>query len=134
MGVQAFTFAPRFADRVARLLQRVEHRAALNPAEREAAYRLRYEAYLRQNLLSPRLDAMLHDELYDQSPNALTTLTFIDGALASTVRVHVVADGCSSSPTRDVFPDVLDPHLRAGRIIVDPSRLAAEAQMSGAFP
>ncbi len=134
MVVQAFDHAPRFADRVARMLERVEFRAALAPADREAAYRLRYQAYLRQNLLGPRVDAMLHDEIYDKSDNALTTLTFIDGELASTVRVHVVTNDAAASPTCDVFPDVLAPHLRMRRIIVDPSRLAAQAEMSSEFP
>lgn len=34
-----------FSDRVLRLLERVEHRVATAPAEREAAFRLRFEAY-----------------------------------------------------------------------------------------
>ncbi len=95
------------------MLERVEFRAALTPADREAAYRLRYQAYLRQNLLGPRVDAMLHDEIYDKSDNALTTLTFIDGELASTVRVHVVTNDAAASPTCDVFPDVLAPRIFA---------------------
>ena len=34
-----------FSDRVLRLLERVEHRVATEPADREAAFRLRFEAY-----------------------------------------------------------------------------------------
>jgi N-acyl amino acid synthase FeeM len=77
---------------------------------------------------------MLYDEVYDECPNSLTTLTYIDGELASTVRVHVVHDGASVSPACDVFPDVLTPHLRAGRVIIDPSRLAARMEMAKRFP
>jgi hypothetical protein len=63
MYVQASGHAQRFADRVAEMLDRVEHRLAVCQADREAAYRLRYEAYLRQNLLNQRLEAMLYDEV-----------------------------------------------------------------------
>jgi hypothetical protein len=134
MDVEVSGHAPRFADRVAAMLERVEHRAAVSRADREEAYRLRYEAYLRQNLLNERLDAMLYDEVYDESPNSLTTLTYIDGQLASTVRVHVVSDEAAVSPALDVFPDVLAPRLKGKRIIVDPSRLAARAEMAARFP
>jgi hypothetical protein len=134
MDVYVSGHASRFADRVAAMLERVKHRPAVSRADREAAYRLRYEAYLRQNLLNERLDSMLYDEVYDESPNSLTTITHIDGELASTVRIHVVNNEAAVSPALDVFPDVLEPHLKGNRIIIDPSRLAARAEMAGRFP
>jgi hypothetical protein len=134
MDVQALGHSSRFADRVAKMLECVEHRPALRRADRETAYRLRYEAYLRENLLTPRLEAMLYDEIYDNSPNSLTTMTYIEGELASTLRVHVITDEVAVSPTCDVFPDVLAPHLRRHRLIVDSSRLAARADMARRFP
>ena len=134
MYVHALGHSPRFADRVEKMLERVEHRPAMCQADRKAAYRLRYEAYLRENLLNQRLDAMLYDEVYDASPNSLTTVTYVDGELASTVRVHVITDKEGISPARDVFPDVVTPYLRAQRVIIDPSRLAARADMARRFP
>ena len=134
MYIQASSHAPRFADRVAEMLGRVEHRPAICQADREAAYRLRYEAYLRQNLLNERLDATLYDEVYDKSPNSLITMTYIDGELASTVRVHIITDEAAISPALDVFPDVLEARLRERRVIIDPSRLAARADIAKRFP
>lgn len=134
MDVHVSGRAQRFADRIAAMLERVEHRPAVTRADREAAYRLRYEAYLRQHLLNERLDAMLYDEVYDESPNSIGVLTYIDGELASTVRVHIVQNEASISPARDVFPEVLAPHLKAGRVIIDPSRLAASMDMARRFP
>jgi hypothetical protein len=130
-GVRSTT--SRFSDRVLRLLERVEHRCAYTRAEKEAAYRLRYEAYIRQGLIEPRLDGRLYDEAYDDAPNAWITTTFIDGELASTVRVHVATDENSVLPSLSVFSDVLMPHLRMGRVIVDPTRLAARLEF-GRFP
>jgi hypothetical protein len=134
MHVHASGHSSRFADRAARMLDRVEHRPALRPADREAAYRLRYEAYLRQNLLNPRIDATLYDEVYDEARNSLTTLTYIEGELASTVRLHVMGDEAAVSPAHDVFPDVLAPLLRMRRVIIEPARLAARAEMARRFP
>ena len=134
MYVQVSGHARCFADRVAAMLERVEHRPAMSQADREAAYRLRYEAYLRQNLLNQRLDAMLYDAVYDKSPNSLILMTYIEGELASTVRVHVVTDELAVSPALDVFPDVLAPRLRERRVMIDPSRLAARPDMARRFP
>src|SRR5664280_54827 len=80
-----------FSDRVFRLLERVEHRVAKSVAEREAVFRLRYEAYRRNALLEPRADGQLYDERYDNAPNALITMTFLDGELAGTTRVNLGA-------------------------------------------
>lgn len=134
MHVHASGHSSRFADRAAKMLERIEHRPALCRADRDAAYRLRYDAYLRQNLLNPRIDAILYDEVYDESPNSLTTLTYIEGELASTVRLHAMADEDAVSPAHDVFPDVLGPLLRRRRIIIEPARLAARADMARRFP
>ena len=92
MYMRAVDRSSRFAERVAKMLERVECRPAVSAGDRKAAYRLRYEAYLSRNLLNPRVDAMLYDELYDPIPNSLTTVTYVDGELASTVRVHVFTD------------------------------------------
>jgi hypothetical protein len=134
MHVHASGHSSRFADRAAKMLERVEHRPARSLADREAAYRLRYDAYLRQNLLNPRIDAILYDEVYDESPNSLTTLTYIEGELASTVRLHVMADELAVSPAHDVFADVLGPLLRRRRVIIEPARLAARPEMARRFP
>ncbi len=134
MDMHAVDRSSRFAERVAKMLERVEFRPAVSAAEREAAYRLRYDAYLRRNLLTPRVDEQLYDERYDPLPSALTTVTYIDGELAGTVRLHVVTDPQTVSPANDVFPDVLHPLLSRRRVVVEPSRLAASAEMAAKYP
>ncbi len=111
--------ASRFSDRVLRFLERVEHRVARTPAEREAVYQLRYEAYIRNGLIEPRADRRLHDERYDDAPDAWITTTFIDGELAGTTRVNLAADEDAILPSFTVYPDVIGPYLRAGRVIVE---------------
>jgi hypothetical protein len=119
-----------FSDRVFDVLDRVEHRVAKSSVEREAVYRLRYEAYRRRGLLKSRIDERLYDESYDESANARITTTFIDGELAGTVRVNVSAADDGSLPCFRVFSDVVGPRARAGKVLVEFTRFAASLELS----
>jgi hypothetical protein len=77
---------------------------------------------------------VLYDENYDDMKNSFTVMTLIDGELASTIRVHINSHLDAKSPTLDVFPDVVRPLLCSGHIIVDPTRLAADAELSKRHP
>jgi hypothetical protein len=123
-----------FSERVLRLLERVEHRCAITAAEKEAAYRLRYEAYIRQKLIDARADGQLYDGEYDDAENAWITTTFIDGELASTVRVNVAVGENGALPSLSVFSDVIAPYLRTGRVVVDMTRLAARLEIAKRVP
>ncbi len=124
----------RYSDRVLRFLERVEHRRAVTAAEKDAAYKLRYDAYVRQGLINPRASGRLHDEAYDEMTNSWITTTFIDGELASTVRINVASEPGDRLPSLVPYSDVIMPHLRAGRTVIDPTRLAAELEFSKRFP
>src|ERR1700722_9536623 len=124
----------RFPDRVLRFLERVEHRCAVTPAEKEAVYRLRYEAYIPEGLIAPRDDGQLYDEALDDTPNAWITTTFIDGELACTVRVHVASDEDSALPSLGAYADEITPYLRMRRTLVDLTRFAARVEFAKRFP
>jgi hypothetical protein len=124
----------RFPDRVLRFLERVEHRCAVTRAEKEAVYRLRYEAYIREGLIAPSADGQLYDEALDDTPNAWITTTFIDGELACTVRVHVAADEDSALPSLGAYADEITPYLRMRRTLVDLTRFAARVEFAKRFP
>ena len=119
-----------FSDRVFKLLERVEHRVARSPADREAAYRLRYEAYLRRGLMGSRADARLYDAAYDDSPDAHVTTTFIDGMLAGTIRVNVGTGVDARLPSLRVYSDVVLPLLERGNVVVEFTRFASELELS----
>ena len=117
--------APRsFSDRVLRLLERVEHRVATDPADRRAAFRLRCEAYQKAGFMKGAIGE-IYDPLYDDDPNGWTTMTFVDGELAGTVRINVGFDEHAVLSALEAFHDVLLPKLRARRVIIEFTRLAA---------
>jgi hypothetical protein len=127
--------APRsFSDRVLRLLERVEHRVAKAPAEREAAFRLRSEAYQKNGVLQRSDGGRLYDPWYDDAPNAWITTTFIDDELAGTVRVNLGFDGNAILPGLQVFSDILGPKLAARQVIAEFTRLAARLSLSSIYP
>jgi N-acyl amino acid synthase FeeM len=123
-----------FSDRVLRFLERVEHRIAKTDDEREAAFRLRYDAYARIAWIEPQSERRLFDARYDTADNAFITLTFVDGELAATTRLNLGIGEDSILPSMAVYPDVIGPRLSAGSVILETTRLAADIRISGSNP
>ena len=71
------------------LLDDVDYRLAETPAEKEAVYRLRYRAYLREGAIVPSSEKRLSDA-YDDAPNAWTFGVYLHGELYSSIRVSVL--------------------------------------------
>jgi hypothetical protein len=134
MGAAISGAPTTFSDRVLKFLERVEHRVASNPTEREAAFRLRYNAYRSVGFLKPRTDNRLYDPLYDDDPTAWISMSFVDGELAGTVRVNVGNAENAVLPGLQVFSDILAPRLRARQTIVEFTRLAAKISLSNVHP
>ena len=121
-----------FSERVSELLERVEHRIARSSDEREAVFRLRYDAYRRKGLLGPQVGDQLYDEAYDDAPNAWITTTLVDGELAGTIRVNVGAGASSRLPCLRVYSDIVAPLLQRGSTLVEFTRFAAQFDLSRA--
>ena len=132
MDSQIAFFPSRFADRVQRLLERVEYRRAESPEDKEAIYRLRYDAYMREGAIEPDASGAFSDA-FDEVSNVWIIGMFIDGELASSIRFHVAASEDAPLPANTVFPDVLGPRLRQGQIIVDPTRFVTRLEFSRRF-
>ena len=123
----------RFADRVMQLLERVEYRRADSPADKAAIYRLRHDAYMRAGTVEPRPSGLFHDPL-DESANVWIIGIYIDGDLASSIRLHVSASPSALLPAMGAFSDIVEPHLRAGRVIVDSTRHVTKTEYALGSP
>jgi N-acyl-L-homoserine lactone synthetase len=119
----------RFADRVLRLLERVEYRRADSPADKAAIYRLRHEAYMRAGTVEPRPSGMFHDAM-DEKDNAWLIGLFIDGELAGALRLHISASVLAPLPELTSFSDLIEPHLAAGQTLIDGSRFVSRLEFS----
>ena len=115
------------------LLDRVDYRLVETDADREAIYRLRYRAYLSEGAIEPRKDHMLTDR-FDDAPNSWTFGVYVDGSLASSLRISVASPENPDTPAVDAFGDLLRPKLAEGKIIVDPNRFVADPFRENRIP
>jgi N-acyl-L-homoserine lactone synthetase len=119
----------RFADRVLRLLERVEYRRGDSPADKAAIYRLRHDAYMRAGTVEPRPSGMFHDAM-DEKDNAWLIGLFIDGELAGALRLHISASLLAPLPELTSFSDLIEPRLAAGQTLIDGSRFVSSLEFS----
>ncbi len=126
--------SPRsFAERVEDLLGHVEYRRAETEAELDAILRLRYEAYLKEGAISPSESGRLRDA-FDDVDNVYNFGVFIDGELASALRLHRLYSVSQQSPAIETFGDFLAPQLKAGKLILDPNRFVADYHLARLYP
>jgi hypothetical protein len=102
-------------------------------AELEAILRLRHDAYLREGAIVARADGRLPDQ-FDELPNAVNIGVFLEGSLVSALRVHALMEVRDTSPALQAFPELLRPHVLAGKSIVDPNRFVTSRAASRAYP
>src|SRR5271169_1641512 len=121
--------ARNFSERLLALAARTECRAANTEEEREAIFRLRYLAYLREGAISANPTRRFTDA-DDSDDNAYLLGFYVDGELASSLRLHIGCQAHPDFPSLEVFPDVLQPRLDARRIMVDSTRFVADEKLS----
>ncbi len=118
-----------FSEAISRLLDRIDCRRADTAEERDAISRLRYEAYLREGAISSNSTGKFSDP-YDETDNVYLFGLYIDGELASSIRMHVATSEHSDFPSLHVFPEILQPYIDAGKVIVDTTRFVADETLS----
>lgn len=123
----------RFATTLIDLLDHVRYRRVSGEDQFDPVYRLRYEAYRREDFIPVNSQQVTRDE-FDDLPNCHCFGVYIDGQLASSLRFHFVTPEQPWSPCMSVWPDVLQPLLDAGRNFIDPGRFTADFDLSLAYP
>jgi N-acyl-L-homoserine lactone synthetase len=118
-----------FTDRLALLLARTECRRADSSAERNAIFRLRYEAYEREGAIEPNSSGRFTDP-FDETGNVYIFGLHVDGELSGAIRLHIASNRDPEFPTGEVFPEQLLPEIEAGRVIVDVTRFVADWRLA----
>src|SRR4249920_1401683 len=121
------------SDRVMALLERVDYRRADTHEDREAIFRLRYAAYRREGAIPHSASERFCDAL-DDTDNAWIFGLYIEGELASSIRMHVASRQSPVMPALNVFSDLLSPEIAVGRTIVDPTRFVIDRTASRRYP
>jgi hypothetical protein len=122
-----------FVDRIARLLERVEYRRADTIESKQAIFRMRHEAYTREGYIEQQPSGLFTDP-DDDSWNAWLIACYIDGELASSLRLHIASRPSQRLPVVSAFPDIVEPRLRGGDLVIDASRHTSRLEFTRAFP
>jgi hypothetical protein len=115
------------------VLERVDYRLAVTEQEKLDIYRLRYRAYLNEGAIEPNETGLTTDR-YDDMPNTWVFGIYMAGQLASSIRISVASPQMPTSPSVDVFTDILGPKIDEGKVIVDPTRFVADQTLARMFP
>jgi hypothetical protein len=115
------------------LLDRVDYRLVEAEADKEEVFRLRYDAYLREGAIEPNAARKITDR-FDEMPNSWTFGVYFDNILTSSIRISVGSPDYPETPSMDVFPDLLQPEIAKGKILVDPTRFVADATRARLIP
>jgi hypothetical protein len=122
-----------FSERMRELLERVEYRRADTVETKHTIYRMRHEAYLRAGSIDPQPSGIFTDPT-DEAPNAFLFAVYIDGEMASSIRVHVASRIEHCLPAASTYPDIIEPLLRSGACIVDATRQVSNLKFSQLYP
>lgn len=95
----------------------------------EDVARLRYESFVRSGLMKADGSGAVRDA-YDGLPNSYLFGVYLDGRLASTLRLHHVTRETPHGPALVVYPDILMPRLESGETWIDPCRFAADLDVA----
>lgn len=123
----------RFATSLIDLLDRVHYRRVSVDEQFDPVYRLRYEAYRREEFIPVNSQQITRDA-YDDAPNCYCFGVYIDDKLVSSIRLHIATAEEPTSPSRKIWPDVLGKIIADGGSYVDPSRFTADHEASLAYP
>ncbi|CAN5345262.1 hypothetical protein BH11PSE4_BH11PSE4_05130 [soil metagenome] len=115
------------------MLKKIDYRPAKTDEEKEDIYRLRYRAYLKEGAIEPN-QYHRNTDRYDEMPNTWVFGVYLEGVLASSIRISVATPDYPTSPSVDVFSDILPPELALGKVIVDPTKFVANPDLAKHFP
>jgi hypothetical protein len=125
--------ASRFAVTLIDLLDRVQYRRVSVTEQFDPVYALRYAAYRREDFVPINSQQLIRDS-YDDADNCYSFGVYIDEELVSSIRFHVVSPDNHTSPSRTIWPEILEPVLNGGDSYIDPSRFTADHDASLAIP
>lgn len=131
--VSAIRTTSRSSERIRYPLEAVDYKVAETPAEKEQIYRLRYRAYLREGAIEPNPEEMVEDR-YDELPNSWNFGVYRDGVLMSSLRITVASPEMPICPSLGVFPDLIEPELAKGHVLIDPTRFVADPDREARSP
>jgi hypothetical protein len=120
-------------ERKIEVLDQVDYRLAETEEDKDEIYRLRYRAYLNEGAIESSRDRKVTDR-FDDLPNTWIFGVYLDGMLASSLRISIASPEWPDTPSVSVFPEILRPELASGKVLVDPTRFVADPLRARRIP
>jgi hypothetical protein len=122
-----------FLTKAQQTLDLIEYRKITTSKEIEDVQRLRYEAYSRENnVFSDK--SFFRGDKYDNEKNAEIFGLYIEGRIASSLRIHRVTPDTPQTPSASYFPEFFMTRLARGDSFLEPTRLVASEEFGKRFP
>lgn len=111
-------------EQVIEALKRSRYRVLTSPEGLEKIYRLRYKCYLAEGAISSNVEEIMTDA-FDMSENCVHVAVEVSGEILASVRLHLVSERVLTSPTLEVFPELLH-EIGQGNTVLDPTRFVID--------
>lgn len=133
MTTKTYGVNPSLKERIDVLMPSVEYRRMVDLEDRQAVLDLRNEGYRRIASIPKDWKGDIPDD-YDHSENSENFGIFVGGKLAAAMRLSLLCKDFPFGQSSDVFPDVVNERVQAGKRIIDPSRFVTDIDAAAQFP
>lgn len=113
-------------NQVIEALNEARYKVLSDSEDLEQVYRLRYKCYRAEGSITAN-DREIMTDAFDQTENCVHVAVEMGGTLQASMRLHLVSELSSASPTMEVFPDLQD-NLSRGQTLLDPTRFVTDPQ------
>jgi len=111
-------------EQVIDALKRSRYRVLTESEDLEEVYRLRYKCYRAQRTIAENERGIMADP-FDETANCVHVGVEIDGKMLASVRLHLISEPSLTSPTLEVFPELLE-DIKRGQTALDSTRFVID--------
>lgn len=125
MAISAQKNSQNFHEKLSRNLSETKYNIVNNRSDRDSVFQLRYRCYRKENLIPSTLEQKFSDN-YDSDPNSIIFGARTEDAIVGSIRIHLLSKEHPLSPAYDTYHDILDPLVKNGETMIDPSRFVID--------
>lgn len=111
-------------EQVVEALKLYRYKVLTDAQDLEELYRLRYKCYRAEQSIASNERRTMTDP-FDESANCVQVAVTLDQRILAAVRLHLVSRLCLTSPTLEVFPEILKDTVPS-QTILDPTRFVID--------
>tara|TARA_R110002051_G_scaffold63765_2_gene116016 strand:+ start:2997 stop:3686 length:690 start_codon:yes stop_codon:yes gene_type:complete len=111
-------------EEVIEALKRVRYKIVTDGKDLEKVYRLRYKCYRAGRSIAENERNIMTDA-FDETANCVHVAVEMDGKILASVRLHLMSKLSLTSPTLEVFPEILE-NIKRGQTVLDSTRFVID--------